>query len=101
MMFLSDAHPGRVVSSKGEKEIAGTATQRAQLRLAMVVAVVVWLRGGGRGERGKRTLLGEAKPMVKGNRKGSNGGGDRLAGGGSRSWQRLRGGGQPGMRLSH
>ncbi|BAD81228.1 hypothetical protein [Oryza sativa Japonica Group] len=45
MMFLSDAHPGRVVSSKGEKEIAGTATQRAQLRLAMVVAVVVWLRG--------------------------------------------------------
>jgi hypothetical protein len=96
-MFLGDAHPGRVVSSKGEKEMAGTATQRAQLWPAMVVA---WLRGGGRGERGKRTLLDEAKPMVKGNRKGSNGGGDRPAGGGGRSWQRLRGGGRPGMRLS-
>uniref|UniRef100_A0A0E0CTL2 Uncharacterized protein n=1 Tax=Oryza meridionalis TaxID=40149 RepID=A0A0E0CTL2_9ORYZ len=59
----------------------------------MVVAVVAWLRGGGRGERGKRTLLGEAKPMVKGNRKGSNRGGDRQAKGSGRPWQRLRSGG--------
>jgi hypothetical protein len=35
------------------------------------------VEGEGKGE--KRSLLGEAKPMVKGNRKGSNGGGDRPA----------------------
>jgi hypothetical protein len=41
----------------------------------------------GEGKVGKWTLLSEARSVVKGSRKGINGGGDRPVVGGGRTWQ--------------
>jgi hypothetical protein len=40
--------------AKRERYIAGTAAARAHLEPAWMMAVVAWLRGGGKGERGKK-----------------------------------------------